>query len=228
MRNVYLVTVVLILLSCAVLASAEPTMRGYSGLFLSPTTDALGAREYNVAMSTSEISDWDDRTYIVNVGLQEGLEAGVCWWHPGAGYNETLLNAKYRFQPGAPGRASLALGVSDITDEIDTAVYFVASKEMGRSVRTIAGRPVKELRLHGGIGGGWIDDFFFGAEVRLGSRVTIIAEHMNDDLSLGGRLRLWRTFTVDAGYIGTKDWAATISYNYPLQTTGELRPVIGE
>jgi len=228
MRNMYLVAIVVTLLVSAAVVSAEPSMRGYSGLLMVPTTDTLSDGGYNVAISSSEVSDWDDRAYIANFGLQDGLEAGVWWWHPEHGSNETLLNIKYRFEAGMPGRASLALGVSDVTDEVDTAVYFVASKDVGQPIgTTIDGKSISRLTLHGGIGGGWIDDFFFGLEARLGDRLTLIAEHFNDDLSVGARLRLWRHFAVDAGYIDTKDWSANLSYNYPLGA-GALEPVIGD
>ena len=229
MRNVYLVAVVVTLLVSAVVVSAEPSMMGYSGLLMVPTTDTVNDGGYNVAISSSELSDWDDRAYIANFGLQNGLEAGVWWWHPEYGSKETLLNIKYRFDSGTPGRASLALGVSDVTGEIDTAVYFVASKDVGSSIgTTIDGKPISRLTLHGGIGGGWINDFFFGLEARVGDRLTLIAEHFNDDISVGARLRLWRHVAVDAGYINTKDWSANLSYNYPLGAAGALQPVIGD
>ena len=229
MRNVYLVAVVVTLVVSAAVVSAEPSMMGYSGLLMVPTTDALSDGDYNVAISSSELSGWDDRAYIANFGLQDGLEAGIWWWHPDTGSNETLLNIKYQFESGTPGRASLALGVSDVTDEIDTAVYFVASKDVGQPIRTtIDGKPISRLTLHGGSGGGWIDDFFFGIEARLGDRLTLIAEHFNDDLSVGARLRLWRHIAVDAGYINTEDWSANLSYNYPLGAAGTLQPVIGD
>jgi len=228
MRNVYLVAVVVTLLVSAAVVSAEPSMRGYSGLLMVPTSDTLGRGDYNVGISSSELSEWNDRAYTANFGLQDGLEAGVWWWHPQHGSKETLLNIKYQFEPGALGQSSLALGVSDVTDEIDTAVYFVASKDVGQPIgTTIDGKPISRLVLHGGIGGGWIDDFFFGVEARLGDRLTLIVEHFNDDLSLGARLRLWRHIVADAGYINTKDWSANLSYNYPLGA-GALEPVIGE
>ncbi len=239
MRNVYLAAVVVTLLVSAVVVSAEPSMMGYSGLLMVPTTETVNDGGYNVAISSSELSDWDDRAYIANFGLQDGLEAGVWWWHPAGGgllptsssisRNETLLNIKYRFNSGTPGRASLALGVSDVTDEVDTAVYFVASKDVGQPIgTTIDGKSISRLTLHGGIGGGWINDFFFGVEARLGDRLALIAEHFNDDISVGARLRLWRHVVVDAGYIGTENWSANLSYNYPLGAAGALEPIIGD
>jgi len=206
------------LLAASVSALGEPSLMGYTGLLLAPTADTLGERHYNVAIASTEAQDWEDRAYLANVGLQPGLEAGVQWWHPENGGSETLLNLKYRFQPSTPGRASLAVGVSDVTDELDTAVYFVASKELGQSVGQLDGKPLSLLRVHGGISGGWIDDFFFGAELRLGERLTVIAEHVNDEVNIGVRMHPWRNFTADAGLLDMDEWAACLSYSYPLPT----------
>ena len=175
MRNICVSLVAAMLLAASVSAFGEPSLMGYTGLLLAPTADTLGDRHYNVAIASTEAQDWEDRAYLANVGLQPGLEAGVQWWHPENGGSETLLNLKYRFQPPTPGRASLAVGVSDVTDELDTAVYFVASKELGQSVGQLDGKPLSLLRVHGGMSGGWIDDFFFGAELRLGERLTVMA-----------------------------------------------------
>jgi len=191
---------------------------GYTGLLLAPTADTLGDHQYNVAIASTEAQNWEDRAYLANFSLQPSLEAGVQWWHPKNGASETLLNLKYRFQPPRPGRASLAVGVSDLTDETNTAVYFVASKEIGQSVGQLYGKPVSLLRLHGGISGGGIDDFFFGAELRLGERLTVMTEHVNDEINIGVRMHPWRNFTVDAGLLDMDEWAANISYNYPLTT----------
>jgi len=215
-RNTCVGLVAAMLLAASVSAFGEPSLMGYTGLLLAPTADTLGVRHYNVAIASTEAQDWEDRAYLANVGLQPGLEAGVQWWHPENGGPETLLNLKYRFQPPAPGRASLAVGVSDVTDELNTAVYFVASQELGQSVGRLDGKPLSLLRVHGGISGGWIDDFFFGAELRLGDRLTVMAEHVNDEINLGVRMHPWRNFTVDAGLLDMNQWAANISYNYPL------------
>jgi len=209
-----LVAVTLLAASVSVLGA--PSLMGYTGLLLAPTADALGDGQYNVAVASTEAQNWEDRAYLANFGLQPGLEAGVQWWHSEHGAAETLLNLKYRFQPPTPGRASLAVGVSDLTGETNSAVYFVASKELGHSVGQLDGKPVSLLRVHGGISGGGIDDFFFGTELRLGEHLTMMAEHVNNEINLGVRMQPWRNFTVDAGLLDMDEWAANISYNYPL------------
>jgi len=102
-----------LLLAASVSAPGEPSLIGYTGLLPAPTADTLGDPQYNIAIASTEAQNWEDRAYLANFGLQPGLEAGVQWWHPENGGAETLLNLKYRFQPPSPGRASLAVGVSD-------------------------------------------------------------------------------------------------------------------
>ncbi len=210
------------------LGAAEPALRGYSGLLLAPTADALNRNQYSVSLNSSEISDFEDRGYILNYGLQDNIEGGLLWLHPEYGSTETLINIKHRFEQGSARRASLAVGVTDLTDEIDTSVYVVATKEFGQPVATIGGRPVHMLRVHAGIGSGMLEDFFFGAEARLGRRMTLMAEHVNDQINVGARLRLWRNFTIDAGLLDMDDFALSLSYNYPLQGAEALTPMVSE
>lgn len=207
---------------------AEPALRGYSGLLLAPTADTLNRNQYSVSLNSSEVTDFADRAYILNYGLADDIEGGLLSLHPEHGDIETLINLKHRFERGDSRRASLAVGVADLTDEIDTSVYVVATKQLGQPMGTISGRPVHMLRVHAGIGSGMLNDFFFGAEARLGHRMTLMAEHVNDQINLGTRLRLWRNFTMDAGLMDMDDLAISLSYNYPLQETGALTPVIRE
>ncbi len=209
-------------------AGAEPALPGYSGLLMAPTADALNRNQYSVSLNSSEVSDFEDRGYILNFGLADDIEGGLLWFHPEHGPSRTLINIKHRFERGSARRASLAVGVADLTDEVDTSVYVAATKQLGRQVGIISGRPVHMLRVHAGVGSGMFDDFFFGAEARLGRRMTLMAEHVNDQVNVGARLRLWQNFTVDAGVLDMDDVAVSLSYNYPLQGTEQLTPMISE
>jgi len=73
-----------------------------------------------------------------------------------------------------------------------------------------------------------LEDFFFGAEARLGRRMTLMTEHVNDQINVGARLRLWRNFTIDAGLLDMDDLALSLSYNYPLQGAEALTPMVSE
>ncbi|MFP3903560.1 MAG: hypothetical protein ACLFWB_04870 [Armatimonadota bacterium] len=189
--------------------SAEPSMVGYTGLLNVPTADVLSENAYNLAISSSELSDWDDRGYAGNVGFQDGIEAGIFVMRPEEGSGETIVNIKHQFQAPEPGRASLAVGISDLTDEFDTSVYVVGTKPLqGEILGT-------RMTLHGGFGGGWIDGLFLGIEAELNPSFSAIAEHFNNDVSVGARWHIHDHFTVDGGYMQTDEWALNISYNYP-------------
>ena len=230
MSRTYLVAGVVTLLVLIAIGggAAEPALRGYSGLLLLPTADSLNRNQYNVSLNSSEITDFEDRSYIFNYGLADDIEGGLLWFHPERGPTETLINIKYRFERGTSRRASLAVGVADLTDQLDTSVYVIATKEVGEPVGSIGGHPVHMLRVHAGIGSGMFDDFFFGAEARLAERLTLMAEHVNDQINVGARLRLWRNFTVDAGWLDADDLAVALTYNYPLLSAEELTPLVTE
>lgn len=207
-------------------AQSEPSFRGYSGLLKIPTTDTLGRGQYNLGLNTTEAEDLDDPSYLANFGIGDDFEAGVWWFHPEHGENDTLINLKYRFEPGGNGRPSFAVGITDVMDEVDTGIYAVGTWEFGDLIARVEDQEVKRIRLHAGLGGGAIDDFFFGAEARFGRHFIVMADHMNDEFSIGARARLWRNFTAQAGVLDMDDLALGITYTYPLSEAGTLAPVI--
>ncbi|MFO7948595.1 MAG: hypothetical protein R6V19_17470 [Armatimonadota bacterium] len=206
-KTVFAVAVLALVLTAGV--SAEPSLVGYTGLLNVPTAEVLSENAYNLGISSSEVNDWDDRGYMGNIGFQGGLEAGFYVIRPDEGPGETFLNAKHQFQAPEPGRASVAVGISDLTDEIDTSVYVVGSKPLQRQILGTS------MTLHGGFGGGWIDGLFLGIEAEINPSFSVIAEHINDDASVGARWQMWENFVVDGGYIQTDEWAVNVSYNYP-------------
>ena len=59
------------------LGAAEPALRGYSGLLLAPTADALNRNQYSVSLISSEIRDFEgkhlranDTELINNIALE--------------------------------------------------------------------------------------------------------------------------------------------------------------
>jgi len=220
------VCLLLVLVLFAGAAQSEPSFRGYSGLLKIPTTDTLGPRQYNLGLNTIEAEGFDDPSYLANFGIADDLEAGVLWLHPDGGGNETLINLKYRFQSGGDGRPSFAVGITDVMDEVDTGLYAVGTWEFGDLIARVENQDVKRIRLHAGLGGGAIDDFFFGAEARFGPHFIVMADHMNDEFSIGARARLWRNFTAQAGLLDMDDLAIGVTYTYPMSEAGTLAAVI--
>ena len=198
----------------AVPAGAAPSLLGYTGLLLVPSADALDDKEFNVAYFTLNVEEGADETvFAANMGVDEGTEIGFARIKPDYGRADTVLSGKYRIQPEDEQRPAMAVGVFDLTDQIDTTVYFVASKSLSRSYR-ISGREATSPRVPLGVGGGALDGLFAGATAVLGEKLMLIAEYDTDDINLGARLALGREIRAHAGWInGLDDVAIGASYN---------------
>jgi hypothetical protein len=198
-------------------ASAAPSLLGYTGLLLVPDADALDDQEFNVAYYTLNVEEGaDERIFVANLGVDEGTEVGFARIKPEHGSAETALSGKYQIQPEDMHRPALAAGIFDLTDEMDTTVYFVASKMLGRRYE-IEGKEGEMIqpRIHVGIGGGGaLDGLFLGGTAVLGRKLTLIAEYDSNDINFGGRLAVGSDIRVHAGWInGLDDIAIGASFN---------------
>ena len=213
--------VVFLLVACGVVASAAvaaaaPSFFGYTGLLLVPSADVLEMSEWNAAAFTTELTDGQD-LLAVGIGLPAGLEAGLLRVDPEGGSAETLLHAKYRVQPLLVGGGSLAVGLFDITDEIDSNAYAVFSKRLAPD--TIVGtQRLLDPRLHFGLGsGGQLDGIFAGVSAVAVERITLMAEYDSDNINFGARLAIAPKIQVHAGWLGDdSDFAVGLSFNEAL------------
>jgi hypothetical protein len=122
-----------------------------------------------------------------------------------------MVSGKQRVYRSADGRTRAAVGILDLTDEIDTTAYAVVSRdyEVGRRVGTVSA----------GIGGGdLLDGLFLNAAVPVNERTTGILEWVDigdeDDLNLGLSWRAKRGLDVKTGVV---DGEAAFSVNYELR-----------
>lgn len=185
-------------------ASAAPSFLGHTGLLLTPTADALDAREWNLTFH--HISD-NANIAAGTVALAAGLEVGGVWFDPdvrGADSKFTA-HAKYRILPETPTGVALAVGWWDIADEIDSTPYGVVSKRL-----TNVGR--FPLRGHVGLGGGTFDGVFAGVDLPVANNLLLMAEWDTEDLNAGIRLGLPMGFRIDAGVV-SEDFGIGASYN---------------
>lgn len=179
-------------------APATPTMYGYSGLFIAPTADVLPPNNFSVEMATMDKEDFDLEYWSITVGARNNVEAGFVKFQPGPPVQErTVLHAKVALKPGGNGKPAVAAGIFDPTDELDSTVYVVASQETTRPLGTAKGKSAVLYRAHAGFGGGFIDGFFFGAEVSIGDKLDLIGEWVNSDFNAGGRFHFTKDFTAD-------------------------------
>jgi len=179
---------------------ASPSWQGYSGLFLMPTADVLGPNKFGVNVAVRDKDDLTANWYSGSFGLRNGLEIGVTKVQPNPPIAEdTVVHAKYQILPAEGRRPAVAVGVFDITDEINSTVYVVASKEVSKQL----GKRAALFRVHAGVGGGQIDQFMFGGEAVLGEYqyVHLLAEHINDQVNMGARFAIPGGIKLDAVFL---------------------------
>jgi len=198
-------------------AQAAPSLHGYTGLVFTPTADTLNADEFNLAAFTIDYDQYG-RTDIYGgqMGVRDGLEAGVVRVKPHSGSGETLLSAKYGIQRESERHAGVAVGVFDPTNEVDATAYVAASKTLSSDYRAF-GREITAVRAHGGFGGGQLDGIFLGLSAGLGDRFLLMAEFVQmeggSEINFGARLALTSEVRVHGAISDEIDSAIGISYN---------------
>ncbi|UCG88113.1 MAG: hypothetical protein JSW71_06100 [Gemmatimonadota bacterium] len=193
---------------------AAPSFLGYTGLVQVPTADALGEDDYNLVIFTLNLEEGaDSNIYAANLGLAEGLEVGFARHSPEDATGETFLNAKYTFSRETEANPAMAVGVMDLTDEVDTTVYVVLSKALERRYDTRYGE-IGAPRLHFGVGGGQLDGVFGGLSAVLGDRLLLMAEYDGSDVNFGARLAIGNNVRAHVGALdGLDDIGLGVSFN---------------
>jgi len=188
-------------------AQAIPSFRGYTGLLIVPTADALGRGDWNAGIFWEDVSSGTVNSYVANYGFAQDVEIGFDRFRlDDNSPSKTLLNAKWAFLAETGGRPGVAAGIIDITNDIETTVYVVASKSLTTVLGTYNGEIITP-RLHVGFGGGGFDGLFAAISTYLGKRIQVIAEWDSNNVQLGSRFRLTPSFTAHVGWfnVGDKD-----------------------
>jgi len=156
----------------------DPGLLGQSGLLVTPTADLPDFG--TVSATASTLSGGDSHALGVSVMLQSGTEV-TATYTSGDLPDALVVSAKQSVYSSPDGSSRAAVGVLDVTDEIDTTFYIVGSKDVSLS---LLGRhwPVT---LSAGLGGGaLLDGLFLSSFIPLGSRTATMLEWMglgNDD-----------------------------------------------
>lgn len=168
--------------------SAIPSFRGYTGLVKIPTADSLGLGQWNVGIMTEDVGDFEANDIFANYGIAENLEIGFNAFQGREGVSDrtTLLNAKFTFLPETQARPAVAVGITDITNGIDTTPYLAVSKSLFGLLQYWNGE-ITNIRGHIGLGGGQFDGVFLGFSAFLGNRFSFMFEWDSDDINLGAR-----------------------------------------
>ncbi len=196
---------VLVAAACMSANCAIPSFRGYTGLMVVPTADALGKGDWNAGFFYENVSNETINDVVVNYGIAQGFELGIDRFRlTDEDDHQTLLNAKYRFVPETMNHPAIAAGIADITDDIETTVYAVASKTLGCKVRVWRGETLSP-RIHVGFGGGRLNSLFAGVSFFVGNRVEVVGEWDSKDVNAGIRWRVTPEFTIHAGGFNLTD-----------------------
>ena len=213
-RHLLMVVLCIALLAAALsVAQGAPSFRGYTGLVIIPTADALDDGEYNFGVMTEDTGEFDANDLFANYGVANGLEIGFN--SSQASPRETLINAKYLFMRETEERAGVAFGIIDLTDERQSTAYLVASKSLVRGLN-VFDREITNLRGHIGLGGGRLNSLFCGVSGFVGNRMMFSVEWDSRDTNLGFRFTPFRTVRLHAALFdlgGSSDLGLGISFN---------------
>jgi hypothetical protein len=213
MRNMFGILFCLILVAAP--AGAGPSFQGYSGLINIPTADSLDAGEYNFAGFLVE-GDKNAAVGAANAGLLAGLEMGVTYEKKEGERGETLINGKYNFMSEGLVLPEMAVGVADISDQLDMSPYFVMSKSITGPLNVLH-KEIINPRLHLGVGSGRFDGVFGGVSVGLGKIASLMAEYDSKKMNAGLRFTVSPSVQLHiAGMNDFKDFAVGLSYNKRL------------
>lgn len=180
-------------------AYALPTYRGYTGLNIIPTADALNQGLWQVGVTSEDVSDTINN-YFVFYGITDGLEVGINARQPrGETGRDTVFSGKYRFVAETAAIPAVSAGIIDVTDEEEVTAYVVASKSIVGQIGTFEGEIISP-RVHVGLGAGQFSPIFGGVNVFLGPRIQLMAEYDSDEWHAGGRFRLTPGLTFHAGF----------------------------
>ncbi len=206
MRGFWLpLCIILIAAACLPGYSAIPSFRGYTGLMVVPSADALGKGDWNAGVFFEDVASGTINDIVANYGLAQGFEVGINRFDRDDDTDDhTLINAKYRFIPETASHPAFAAGISDLVDEVETSVYVVASKSFGCAIRAWEGETLSP-RFHVGFGGGALSGIFAGVSAYVGNRIEIMGEWDGDHVNAGARWRVTPQFTIHAGGFNLSD-----------------------
>lgn len=164
-----------------------PSLYGYSGLVTAPTADAVKLAGASGIISTTK----DMNTIAGSVGVFTN------WELSGASLSnkerKTLINGKILLLPESIALPAIAVGVIDITDEVGSSLYAVASKTL--SIATVpakaAGLSIGAPRVSAGMADGKvIDGLFLGLALPLSRDSEIMAELVNKKVNFALKVKI--------------------------------------
>lgn len=210
MRYMYGLFTLALALGLATAASAVPTLLGPTGFLVTPTAETLQANDFNFMLYGIEHSN--STGYTLNYGVRPNLEVGFTRLPA----QQTIINAKYAFQPEGESKVGLAFGAIDATDQVNASIYAVASTKFypgdlygvdnfHANLGIAAGSDSRSpITLHG---------LFGGLSFDLAKLVTLMVEDDGSTINYGARGILFRNFFTEIGIAGREhNFTGTAGY----------------
>ena len=187
---------------------AAPAYLGYTGLMMTPTADTLktGGIDFGAVFLNNDNSN--TTFWSANVGLLDSLEVGAAMVSPEHGDSHGIINAKFGLLKENTAMPALAIGVSDLTDQLDSTPYVVVSKSL-----PLKGQSVWAPRLHAGVGGGRLNGVFAGLSVKATDRIQLMVEYDTNDVNFGLQFAAAKGLRLHAGLVGGDSLGLGMSYN---------------
>ena len=179
---------------------------GSTGLIVTPTAYVLDPARAQVSYHHIA-SDHDApavKTYNANVGVIPGLEVGASRIDDGIDA-ETVFNAKYHLQMSkllnTAGMPDVAVGVFDLSNQINRAWYVVASKQVD-----LGDQAIPSIGLHLGFARnkareGQLDGIFGGVDASICKNILAQAEYDSDKLNGCVRYYPCKWVSLDVGSV---------------------------
>lgn len=203
-------------LGLGAIASAEPTVSGPTGLFISPTADIttpesawLGLNYLDFSSAGGDDTIW---YYTLTGGLSENFELGASGSFHSEGDNGFGLNAKYAFFLENEETPGMAFGVNymDNGGNAKTEFYVVASRYFQADDLSLE----RAIGIHGGlswVNADWVAEefnYWAGLDFNLADNMIAIVEYMstfgphdNDAFTFGIRYFVNEEWSAQAGMV---------------------------
>jgi hypothetical protein len=204
-------------------AQAVPNLVGATGLLYTPSAEVTPNRDLNASLNSTNGAAGLE--YAVNYGIYPSWEVGVTR----LGEKETVVNAKYRIQTESAKGVGIAAGGMDLTDQVSTVLYVVASKGFDPDLYG-----VDNFHFNLGIAGGGkkmvdvlnkgempnslaLNGPFAGLNFDIAKCATAIAEFDGRNVNLGLRGTFYHHLTATFGFVGpSHKIAGGLSYTLKL------------
>jgi hypothetical protein len=209
-----MVIVVILMTLAAPLCAAPAYLGGYSGTILVPDTETTPSGQWDLAFHDSFgllSHDTDFKATSLQYGVFPKLEVGVSIVQNGT--TDAAFNGKYRLIDETSTLPSVAVGVYDIGDQVDSlnnsaSLYMMLSKNITPFASRLSDMPSKPLRLSIGAGTGIFNGFLASLDWTLLPRFSVQAEYFGGHIGdhdhfadAGVRYAVTNALRLDAGTI---------------------------